>query len=82
MQDLIRKVWKSTKCSAVMITHDVDEALTLATRVITMSALPGRILQEFDVSFTNNAEDSEEDFRYTKEYLDLRKEVLHLIKQK
>ena len=82
MQDLIRKVWKSTKCSAVMITHDVDEALTLATRVITMSALPGRILKEFDVSFTNTAEDSEEDFRYTKEYLDLRKEVLHLIKQK
>lgn len=82
MQDLIRKVWKSTKCSAVMITHDVDEALTLATRVITMSALPGRIIKEFDVDFTNNAVDSEEDFRYSKEYLDLRKEVLHLIKQK
>lgn len=82
MQDLIRKVWKSTKCSAVMITHDVDEALTLATRVITMSPLPGRILKEFDVDFTSYAEDSEEDFRYSREYLDLRKEVLHLIKQK
>ncbi len=82
MQDLIRKVWKSTKCSAVMITHDVDEALSLATRVITMSALPGTIIKEFDVNFTNYAEDSEEDFRYTKEYLDLRREVLHLIKQK
>lgn len=80
MQDLIRKVWKSTRCSAVMITHDVDEALSLATRVITMSALPGRILQEFDVDFTNNAEDSEEDFRYSKEYLDLRREILHLIR--
>ena len=80
MQDLIRNVWKSTRCSAVMITHDVDEALSLATRVITMSPLPGRILKEFDVDFTNNAEDSEEDFRYSKEYLDLRREILHLIR--
>jgi len=80
MQDLLRKVWKSTKCSAVMITHDVDEALSLATRVIAMSALPGRIVKEFDVDFTRNAEDSEEDFRYTSEYLELRKEILHMIR--
>ena len=80
MQDLIRKVWKSTKCSAVMITHDVDEALSLATRVVAMSALPGRIIKEFDVDFTNNAEDSEEDFRYSEEYLHLRREILHLIR--
>lgn len=58
------------------------EALSPATRVITMPALPGTLLKEFDVGFTTSAEDSEEDFRYTKEYLDLREEVLHLIKQK
>jgi len=79
MQDLVRKIWKDTKSTIIMITHDVDEALTLATRVIAMSPSPGRIVKEFDVDFTMRMEDSQEEARYTPEYVELRKQILSLM---
>lgn len=79
MQDLIRKIWKATKPTIIMITHDVDEALTLATRIVAMSPSPGRIVQEFDVDFTMRMIDSQEDARYTPEYVELRKTILGLM---
>ena len=65
MQDLIRKIWKETKKTVFLITHDVDEALTLGTRVIAMSPRPGRIVKEVEIDFTLQMEDSQEDARYT-----------------
>ena len=47
MQSLIREIWSKTNNTVFFITHDVDEALSLATRVIVMSARPGRIVKEF-----------------------------------
>ena len=79
MQDLIRKIWKATKPTIIMITHDVDEALTLATRVVAMSPSPGRIVDEFSVDFTMRMTDSQEDARYTPEYIELRKTILGLM---
>ncbi len=79
MQDLIRKIWKKDRTTIFLITHDVDEALTLGTRIITMSARPGRVLKEFDVDFTLRMNDSQEDARYSPEYIELRKEILKLI---
>ena len=48
MQTLIRKIWSQTQNTVFMITHDVDEALALATRIIVMSSRPGRIVKEFE----------------------------------
>jgi taurine transport system ATP-binding protein len=79
MQDLIRKIWKETKKTVFLITHDVDEALTLGTRVIAMSPRPGRIVKEVEIDFTLQMEDSQEDARYTPEYISLRKEILQLM---
>lgn len=79
MQDLIRKIWKETKKTVFLITHDVDEALTLGTRVIAMSPRPGRIVREVEIDFTLQMEDSQEDARYTPEYISLRKEILQLM---
>lgn len=80
MQDLIRNVWKETGITCIMITHDVDEALTLGTRLFAMSPSPGKIMKEFAVSFTNEMKDSEGDLRYSPEYVALRKEILGLMK--
>ena len=79
MQGLVRKLWKETGTTIFMITHDVDEALTLATRVLVMSERPGQILKEFNVDFTMHLDDSEGEARYTPEYIQLRKEILTLI---
>ena len=42
MQDEILKVWQEKKQLALMVTHDVDEAIYMGTRVIVMDAHPGR----------------------------------------
>ena len=76
MQDLVRKIWKEMGTTVFLITHDVDEALMLGTRVLAMSSRPGRIIREHEVDFTRQVADSEEDVRYSEEYVHLRKDLL------
>ena len=40
LQDVLMKVWKQTKITAICVTHDVDEAILLADRVVMMSNGP------------------------------------------
>ncbi|MHC1719171.1 MAG: ABC transporter ATP-binding protein [Clostridiaceae bacterium] len=80
MQSLIRKIWLKTNNTVFMITHDVDEALSLATRVIVMSKRPGTIISEFKTDFTYSITDEiHERTRYTSRYMELREEILDLI---
>ncbi len=76
MQGLIRRVWQETKSTIFFITHDVDEALSLATKVVVMSSRPGRIVMEQEIDFTDSAD---EDIRYSPEYKALRKDILSKI---
>ncbi|MDZ7834921.1 MAG: hypothetical protein U5K84_05870 [Alkalibacterium sp.] len=46
---------KENNNTVLMITHDVDEAMALGTRVIVMSKQPGRILKEIEVDYTFSA---------------------------
>jgi len=80
MQTLIRTIWTKTKNTVFLITHDVDEALALATRVIVMSSRPGRIIKEFNTDFTYHILGvSHEEARYTPEYMNVREEILKII---
>lgn len=49
-QELLR-IWGATHKTVMFITHSVEEALTLADRVLVMSARPGRIIAEVDIPF-------------------------------
>ncbi|ODT16873.1 MAG: mannosyltransferase [Kaistia sp. SCN 65-12] len=49
-QELLR-IWEASGKTVVFITHSVDEALTLADRVLVMSARPGRIVADLAVPF-------------------------------
>ena len=46
MQDEILNMWADTRQLALMVTHDVDEAIYMGTRVLVMDANPGRIVQK------------------------------------
>jgi len=48
MQGELVALWQRAGFSALLVTHDVEEALFMAQRVIVLSNRPARILAEFD----------------------------------
>ena len=49
LQDHLLDLWADLKPTLLVVTHDVDEAIVLADRVIVMRARPGRIQDEIAV---------------------------------
>jgi ABC-type nitrate/sulfonate/bicarbonate transport system ATPase subunit len=43
MQDFLLEVWEEERKTALLVTHDIDEAIYLADRTVVMTAHPGRI---------------------------------------
>jgi taurine transport system ATP-binding protein len=76
MQNLVRDIWRETKKTIIFITHDVDEALVLATKIIVMSKRPGRIVKEINPTFTSYITNEENSVRFTKEFQEYRNELL------
>lgn len=62
MQDEILKVWQEKKQLAIMVTHDVDEAIYMGTRVIVMDAHPGRVVSDIRIDQAYPRERSSQTF--------------------
>ncbi|MEU9148494.1 ABC transporter ATP-binding protein [Streptomyces sp. NPDC048349] len=46
MQALLRELWQRRGTTVLFVTHDIDEALALAERVIVLGGTPGRVLAD------------------------------------
>ena len=51
MQAELLKIWAEARKTVVFITHQINEAVYLADRVVVMSARPGRVKGGFDIPF-------------------------------
>lgn len=69
VQDVIQKVWKQTKTTMILVTHDIDEAIYLGTQIVVMTPRPGKIKEIVDnpLDFPRN--------RTSDEFLNFRREI-------
>lgn len=80
-QELILNIWNDTHKSVFFITHSVEEALFMGTKLIVMSPRPGRITHSFDLPFSREflKGTSARAVKASPEFIGLREEVLQII---
>ncbi|AGB78726.1 ABC-type nitrate/sulfonate/bicarbonate transport system, ATPase component [Enterobacteriaceae bacterium strain FGI 57] len=78
MQELLRDAWLKTETTLLFVTHDVEEALFLADRILVMSAKPGRIVEEIVLPFTR--ERNIETLAEHPQYSEIKHRVLHRVR--
>ena len=73
MQDEILRLWQTSNHIVLMVTHDIDEAIYLGTRIIVMAPRPGRIRADLknDMPYPR--------IRTSDEFLQWRKKVLGML---
>lgn len=79
MQELLREAWLSTGTTLLFVTHDVEEALFLADRILIMSAKPGKIVDEIVLPFGRDRDI--ETLAEHPAYSEIKHHVLHRVRQ-
>jgi NitT/TauT family transport system ATP-binding protein len=72
MQLLLRDIWQSSRQTIVFITHDIEEAVFLATKIFVMKAAPGSIEQEVNIELP---EIRALDIKDTAEFIKIRRNI-------
>ncbi len=79
MEDELLRLWLADRKSVIFVTHDLEEAIALADRVVVLAAGPGtRPVAEFAVDLPRPREVSE--VRLTQPFLELHKAIWQVLK--
>jgi len=76
LQEELQAIWRRDRKTALFVTHDIDEAIYLGTRLIVFTARPGRI--KADIKLPDI--DRSGDYRKSPEYLALRVQIWDLLR--
>jgi NitT/TauT family transport system ATP-binding protein len=77
LQEELQATWRRDRKTAMFVTHDIDEAIFLGTRVLVFTARPGRI--KADIRMPNV--DRTGDYRKSAEYLRMRVQIWDLLRE-
>ncbi len=78
MHDLIRHVHRLEKTTIVFVTHDVEEAIYLGSRIVLMAPRPGRIDTIYDVPLP---EVRHQDMKLEPAFIELKRQILARIRE-
>jgi NitT/TauT family transport system ATP-binding protein len=76
LQEELQSIWRRDRKTALFVTHDIDEAIYLGTRVLVFTARPGRIKADIKMPDVNRSGD----FRKSDEYLRMRVQIWDLLR--
>ncbi|KYG58689.1 ABC transporter ATP-binding protein [Planococcus maritimus] len=78
MQKWLLDIWQSNKRSILFVTHNIEEALFLADRILVLSEKPAQVVAEFQVEFTRPRA---EGITLTEEFLQYKKDIYKVLKK-
>lgn len=75
LQNLVLGLWRDRAFTAVLVTHSIEEAVFLGSRIVVLSPRPGRL-----VSIIENPGMGDESYRQTEEFYSRCSEIRQLVK--
>jgi sulfonate transport system ATP-binding protein len=75
LQEHFLQLWETDRLSTLIVTHDVEEAIVLADRILVMQPHPGRIVEELSLDLALDARRDSEGFDTIK------KQLIHSLRQ-
>ena len=75
LQEDIIEIWKKEKMTIIFVTHDVEEAIYLGTKIVLMSPNPGKIKQIIDNELPKPVD------RVSIKFYDLKDKILRLFEE-
>jgi NitT/TauT family transport system ATP-binding protein len=79
MQDELLRLWSGTAAAVIFVTHDLEEAIALADRVVVMTASPATVKATFTVALPRPRD--VEEVRLTPQFLDIYREIWESLRE-
>jgi NitT/TauT family transport system ATP-binding protein len=73
-------LWEQIRPSVIFITHDLDEAVALADRVVVMTSSPGSIKASYDIDLPR-PRGSVQEIRYDPRFVDLQHQIWETLRE-